>query len=189
MFEEYKKYAEEREGLYKRRLQNVVSKKRTNRSQYVSCGFVNSLADSTQIKIKTNELRIHLFPSNYDEMQQAYSSELGKSKATITNWKPIGIVPITIEVDSLITKWKKQLEACSTFTPKCTEKDIFDYPLKFDNVTDKFVALKSPPTHAIAYAVGLYALMLLSYFITKRHTRYPGLKIIFGTGDTKGNEL
>ena len=58
-----------------------------------------------------------------------------------------------------------------------------------DNVKTYFTKLNSPTPLSIGLALLAYGLMLLSWFVTKRSTRYPGLKFLFGLGRTNDNEL
>lgn len=190
LFADYENYANNRLDIYKSRLNSVVAAKSVNPGEYREYGFVDGTADSKQVENKLFTLEAKLFPSNYQEMKSVDSSWLADSKVTIAKWKPISIVNVINKVETNLTAWKDELKQfSSSFKAEGEVAEDFDYSLTFNDITDKFITLGSPTMFSIVIAIGLYLLMLLSYFITKRHTRYPGLKVIFGTGGVKINEL
>ena len=189
IFTDYESYANTRIYNYEYNLKSIVIGKERSPSEYRNFGFVDGTDDQTQIENKVFTLRVQLYPSNYNQMKSVDSTWLADSKAKIENWSPTGIVIVINTVKTEITSWKNQLKEYSSFRAQGeTDKD-FDYPLTFKTATNYFTENTTPTVLSIAYSLGLYILMLLSYFITKRHTRYPGLKLIFGTGSVKENEL
>ena len=193
MFNEYEKYAEIRltnyEGVLKSRVVNKINLPK----QYRQCGFDSGSEDNTQIDTKLFILKSKLFLSNYLEMKRVDSTWLAGAKKTIEVWKPTGIVSVLNETEINFSSWKNKLIQLSQFRTPCGEDSVkdFDYlpqpPIQ--DLKDQITKMLRPSTLSIIYALGLYLIMLLSYFITKRHTRYPGLKVIFSSGKTSANEL
>jgi hypothetical protein len=171
MFDNYENYAKNRENVYKSRLYSVVNAKEVNPSEYESYGFVSGTDDRIQVENKILTLKLKLYPSNYEEMKQVASTWLIDAKNTITDWKPIGIVDVMNKANSNISSWKDELKQLSTFRAQGETADDFDYPLTFDDITDKIMVLGDPIPFSIIFAIGLYMLMLLSYFITRRHSK------------------
>jgi hypothetical protein len=190
MFVNYEKYANDRIDLYNNKLNSIVNAKRVN-NDYSDCKFVIGPEDNIQIESKVFILKSQLYPSNYQEMKQVDSIWLAEAKDKVSNWSPTGVVKVMNTVKTETTSWKDQLSNFSHFVAVCENSSIhpFDFLPNTLNVNEKFTNLQSPIPLSIGIAFGLYVLMLLSYFITKRHTRYPGLKVIFGNSISKENQL
>jgi len=188
LFTDYEKYASNRLTIYKSRLNSVVASKNINPKEYKDYGFVDRTDDITQIKNKIFSLKAQLYPSNYQDIKIVDSTWLSSSKSTIENWKPIGIVTVINELDNNLTDWKNQLKQFSSFRAEGEVADDFDFSITFADVTNKFTELDSPTIFSLAVALFLYFLMLFSYYITRRDSRYPGLKVIFGTVSKGDNE-
>jgi hypothetical protein len=190
LFPEYEKYANNRLYNYKSNLQSIVAAKAANKDEYKNYGFEEG-RDKKQIDSKVFTLNAKLYPSNYNDIKKVVSTWLVNSKAKIINWSPTGIVQVINTVNPELTKWKEQLIEFSKFRALAGENDVDDfvYQLTFNDVKNKITQQKSPTVFSVCIALGLYVLMLLSYFISKRHSRYPGLKIIFGKGNLHSNQL
>ena len=102
-----------------------------------------------------------------------------KAKTTVDGWKPIGLVGVIKAVKENLTNWKKDLTQYSEFRADGEVAENFDYSLSFNDVTGKMTQLSNPNLTSVLYAIGLYFLMIVSYLFTKRHPKYPGLKLIF----------
>lgn len=189
IFTAYESYALNRLNIYESRLKSIVTGKSVNPSEYRNYGFVDGTDDEIQIENKVFTLKAQLYPSNYKEMKLVGSTWLANSKAKIKNWSPTGIIKIINTVETEITFWLNQLKEYSAFRAQGEIAEDFNYPLNFKNTTNDFTKIANPTVLSIVYSIGLYVLMLFSYFITKKHPRYPGLKIIFGRGSVKENEL
>jgi hypothetical protein len=148
-----------------------VASKNVNPAAYSEYGFENSVGDSEQIKKKMFNIHANLFPSNFTQMKQVDSTWLAKSKATIANWKPIGVVGVVNNIESNTAKWKDELVTLSSQREKGEQAENFNFNLSFDDVKTKFKTLDSPTPLAIGLAVGLYVLMLISYLVSKQHTK------------------
>jgi len=189
MFNSYEGYADNRLDIYRNRLESVVQSRPVNPEQYFAYGFVAGTNHTTQIDNKVFILRSMLYRSNYEEIKQVNSNWLKNSKGIIARWSPTGIVKVMNSLEDEIRKWQQQLIEFSSFRAEGEIAETFDYPLSFDSVSKEFTERGKPNILSIALAVGLYLIILLSYFIAKRHTRYPGLKVIFARGAVKDNEL
>jgi hypothetical protein len=191
MFVKYEEYANNRIDKYKNNLNSIVNAKIVNSSEYLNCKFVEGTDDNIQIENKVFTLIVHLYPSNYQEMEQVDSIWLADSKKAVGDWSPSGVVKVMNTVKAETTSWKEQLSNYSQFLADCENSPIppFEFPLNFSNVNDKIINLQRPIPLSIGIAFGLYLFMLLSYFITKRHTRFPGFKAIFGNNIHRDNQL
>jgi hypothetical protein len=181
MFALYEQYAENRENLYKSKLESVVNSKSTNPSEYAEYGFVDDVSDTTQIENKMFTIHADLFPSNFVEMKQVYSTWLANARKIVTQWKPIGIVNVTNDVEQKSEEWLAKLVQFSTVREKGEEVEDFSYDLSFDDVKKYFTTLGNHTPLSIGLVILAYVLMLLSWFITKRST-----KTTIGTKTNKG---
>lgn len=196
MFAAYESYALNREQLYNNKLKSVVAAKRINPHEYKRYGFLNNdILDNEQIKTKMFTVHADLFPSNYsDTIAQNGIKEVAAewwqdAKKTTTSWKPIGIVGVVNDVEKNSTEWLNSLITFSQRRELSESATDFVYYLSFDDVKIHFTKFGNPTPLSIALAVLVYVLMLLSWFVTKRSTRFSGLKFFFGLGKPKGNEL
>ncbi|MDR0724915.1 MAG: hypothetical protein LBF59_02765 [Prevotellaceae bacterium] len=190
MFTEYEKYAGTREGLYKKRLQSVVAAKQVNPSEYAAYGFEsNGVSDEKQIENKMFTVHADLFPSNFTAMKRVDSIWLVKSRNIVKNWKPIGIVGVVNDVEQNTNEWLEQLIKLSSVRETEEQSEDFSYALSFDDLKEDFETLGDPTPLSLGLAVSAYAIMLLSYFVTKRHSKFPGIRILFSAGMTVDNEL
>lgn len=196
MFAEYERYAESREKLYESNLRSVVASKNINPGKYSEYGFENNaISDNKQIENKMFTVHADLFPTNYSDtlsnkgIKEVAIAWLSDSKDKVRGWKPIGIVGVVKDVEKYSTNWLNTLIKFSTIREKGEQTEDFSYNLSFGDVKKRFTTLGKPTLLSIGLAVAAYIMMLLSYIVTKRHPRYPGLKVIFGTGGSSDNEL
>ena len=192
MFAEYERYAGNRESLYENKLNSVVAAKRINPGDYAKYGFENNnVSDEKQIENKMFTVHADLFPSNYIEMKSADSTWLLKEKHKLNNWWTwnLGVVDAVNNMETNSNKWLNELEALSKVCEQGEQAEDFRYNLSFDDIAKYFTTLGSPTLLSIGLAVVAWALMLLSWFITERHPRFPGLKVLFGSGKSSRNEL
>jgi hypothetical protein len=173
LFPEYEKYANNRLDNYKSNLQSIVAAKDVNKDEYKNYGFEEGRDDKKQIDSKMFTLNAKLYPSNYNDIKKVVSTWLVKSKAKIINWSPTGIVQVINTVNPEMTKWKEQLIDFSKFRALSGENDVDDfvYQLTFNDVKKKITQQQSPTVFAVCIALGLYVLMLLSYFVSGRNKK------------------
>ena len=193
MFAEYERYAENREALYKSKLQSTVRGKNVNPGQYKELGFEkNSITDGKQIENKMFTMHADLFPTNYSDMSNGFSNWLTGAKNTASNWRPIDVVNVVNNVEKNSNDWLNTLIELSKVRQRGEgeQTEDFTFNLSFDDIKKYFTTLGSPTPLSIGLSVAAYFLMLLSYWRTKRHPRWPGVKIVFGCGrDIIDNEL
>ena len=194
MYNAYESYAEIREYSYKKQLKRVVKGKRKQPNgprEYKEYGFVkNGVPDNKQIKNKMLTVHYDLFPSNYLKMKENDSIWLSESRKIVDNWKPIGIVNVVNKVEENSKLWLKQLINLSKVREKGEQTEDFTYPLSFKKVKGQFIDNKNPNMISIGLAFLAYILMLFSWFVTKRSTKFPGVKFLFGKGGSvcKGHD-
>jgi Tfp pilus assembly protein PilE len=192
MFAEYERYAKSRENLYRSKLNGVVALKDINPSKYKEYGFVNNgIDDYKQIEHKVSNLRADLFPSDdesdYEKIKKNSTTWLADARNIVSSWKPIGIVGVVNEIANKSNQWLNELIQFSTKREHGEQADDFAYNLTFEDVKSRFTTHGKPTPLSIFLAVVAYALMLLSWIVTNRHTRFPGWKVIFGIGETNGS--
>lgn len=176
MFPDFEKYANNRENIYKSRLNSIVAAKSVSPGDYRNYGFIDGISDAQQVENKMFILHAQLFPSNYEGengIKQVAINWLAKSKHTLeSKWAfTFGLVDVVKNVQISITDWKNKLIQFSTFRAQGEIANNYNYPLNFDDVTDKITERGIPTPSSIAYSLGLIILMLLSYFVSKRSTK------------------
>ena len=192
MFNVYEQYAENRENLYREKLKTIVAAQSINPNEYFECGFDNNgVADEKQIENKMFVIHADLFPTNHEEMKKVSSRWLADARNTLNNWWAwnFGVVGVVKNVESNSTDWLNTLENLSKVREKCEQAEDFAYNLSFKEVKKQFTMLGKPTPLSISLAVLAYLLMLLSWFVSKRHTKFPGCKVLFGNTKTERNEL
>lgn len=197
MFEAYENYASNRELIYKQKLMAVADAKRINPNEYKEYGFDDrsGVSDASQIETKMFTVHADLFPANYSDtianngLKEVATNWLQNAKNTITSWKPIGIVGVVEDIEKNSNDWLNTLISLSQVREQGEQATDFEYTLTFDDLKTHFTKFEKPMPLPIGLAVLAYLLMLLSWFVTKRSTRWPGLKLLFGLGHSSENEL
>jgi hypothetical protein len=185
MFAEYELYAENCKTNYKGRLDAAVYTKtrEVSRVDYINYGFVEGdVSDDVQINNKMFTIHADLFPTTYSDtaanngIKEVAISWLTKAKNTTSSWKPIGIVNVVNEIENNSKGWLSQLIRFSNDAAQGERRfSHFKYDLSFSDVKTHFTKLGSPTLFSIALAAVAYVLMLLSWFVTKRHPRGFGV--------------
>lgn len=197
MFEAYEHYADNRKLLYKNKLTAVSDAKGIRPNEYKEYGFNSGsgVSDASQIDTKMFTVHADLFPSNYSDtianngLKEVATNWLQHAKNTINSWKPIGIVGVVNDIENNSNDWLNTLISLSQVREQGEQATDFEYTLKFDDLKTHFTKFEKPKPLPIGLAVLAYLLMLLSWFVTKRSTRWPGLKFLFGFGHSNENEL
>ncbi|MFZ4548737.1 MAG: hypothetical protein ACOYN4_14920 [Bacteroidales bacterium] len=196
MFAAYESYADNRKNLYKSKLQAVINAKGINPVDYSNYGFVNNgVSDAKQIENKMFTVNADLFPTNYSEistnngLKEVATKWLQNAKSITSGWKPIGIVGVVNDIEKNSKDWLNTLDNLSQVREQNEQATDFEYYLSFEDVKSHFTKLDSPTPLSIGLAMLAFVLMLLSWFVTKRSTRFPGLKFLFSFGKSNDNEL
>lgn len=190
MYEEYERYAENRENLYKKKLKSVVAAKNVNPAEYTNFGFVNdNISDDIQIENKMFTVHSDLFPSNHNQQKQRDSIWLSSSQSIIEKWKPIGLVGVVKNIEQNSKDRLSTLIQLSTIREKGELTEDFSYNLSFEDVKSHFETPGKPSVISILLAMLTYLLMLFSWFVTKRDSKFPGILRLFGKGNTKTDEV
>lgn len=187
MFTAYEQYAENRKKNFEGKLDNAIFQKQkgTSTKDYIDCDFdMGGQPDNIQKSNKMTTTHILLFPSNYSDsiskngIKEVATAWLAKAKTTTDNWKPIGIVNVLNNVEKNSNDWLNKLIGFSQLKEKGDDYYKFPYPpyqLTFPDVKTYFTTSGKPTPLSIGLAVGAYVLMLLSWFVTKRHSRSTGM--------------
>ena len=196
LFAEYEVYAGNRANLYKNKLKSVANAKDINPNEYTEYGFTNNgVSDNKQIDNKMFIVYADLFPTNYSDtvarsgIKEVATEWLDDAKDISNGWKPIGLVGIVKDVEKNSTNWLYTLVTLSQAREQGEQALDFEYPLSFDDLKSHFNQLGKPSWLSLGFAIFAYILMLLSWFVTKRSTRFPGIKLLFGWGNSSNNEL
>lgn len=196
MFAAYESYADDREKLYNNNLKRVVAAKFINPQEYKAYGFQNNgISDYKQIETKMFTVHADLFPTNYSNttanngMKEVATKWLQNANNITGSWKPIGIVGVVKDIEKKSTDWLNTLVTLSQVREHGELTNNFPYPLSFEDVKTHFTKLNIPTGLSLGLAVLAYVLMLLSWLVTKRSTRFPGLKFLFGLSKPGNNEL
>lgn len=189
LYTEYESYAKTRMEIYEAQLKSAIYTKQTNIQDYTKFGFSFGANDDIQKKNKLFSLKAKLFPSNYDEMKQVNTNWLTNSKQKILNWSPLSIVKIVNILKDEIPAWVEQLNSYSSFKAKGEDYHEFEFKLSDTDFSTDLTQKYNTTSFSIFLAIALYVIMLLPYLIEKRHSKFPGLKMIFRNNIKKGNEL
>lgn len=190
LYPEYERYADMRLSMYKAQLNSVVLGRNANQNLFNSLGFVQGTNFNTQVNNKLFSWKAQIYPSNYADKKRIDSTWLADAKEKINDWSPLGIVSVVNVLKSEIPTWKDQLKQYSGFRA-AGEKNVveFDFVLTLDEVSSQFNQILTPTLVSTVLSISINLLMLLSYFITKRHTRFPGFRAIFRKASASDNEL
>ncbi len=181
MFAAYEAYAENREKLYENKLRSVATAKNINPAEYAAYGFENNgIDDNKQIEHKMNTVHAELFPTNYSDTtpdkpgtKEIALDWLSRAKKNVTGWKPIGIVDVVNQVDTISTDWLHRLVDLSKKRQKGEQAEDFEYTLSFSDVKKDFTTLGAPTSRSIVLSILTWLLMLWSWLISGRSTKRP----------------
>lgn len=188
MFTKYEDYSSNRLNIYQRFLKSVVAGKRVNQTLYRRLGFGKNVSDAEHIDNKMFILRSKLIPSNYegkDGTKEVATNWLANANNTLeSKWAfTFGIVTVIKSSQTNITYWKDELIKNASYREQSETANDFEFPLTFTDVTDKFTKLNlSPTANSTVYAIILYVVMLMPYFVSKRSTKNHYSLFRFSTG-------
>ena len=168
MFLEYETYAQSRKIFYKSTLNRVVAEKNTNSNQFNDFGFQNGNDVNKQIDNMMFTIHADLFPSNYLDMKTADSTWLADARTSVENWKPIGVVNVITNVDKRTNESLTKLVELSTVRENGEITQDFCFPLEFEDLKTDFTVITPPTILTITLCFLAWALMLFSWFVTKR---------------------
>lgn len=195
MFPAYESYAENRMGLYIGKLKSVIAAKGPNPSEYEKFGFKNGIKDEIQINKKMENISATLFPTNYSDslsqkgIKEVATNWLLDAKSSTVNWKPIGITNVVVDIESKSNEWLTMLIEISKKYEKNEQAEDFQYAMTTDDIKQYFTTVEKASNTSLLFAFLTWVLMMLSWFVTKRHTRFPGFKLLFGKSGQSNNEL
>lgn len=195
MFPAYESYVENRLNLYNSSLTKVINSKNIAPQQFKDFDFVDGVSNNIQINKKLDDLRMLLLPTHYSDtlsnngLKEVANKWLADANNKVNNWKPIGVVNITNDIERNAQGWLDTLINYSKERQTNEITDDFTYDLYLNSVKQHFTTQEKPTLISLGLAILGYLLMLLPWIITKRHTRFPGFKLLFGNGKSTLNEL
>jgi hypothetical protein len=198
MFTQYEQYAALRENDYGRDLTSAVYQKKQemNTNLYKQLGFDAQYDDVSQIGIKKSLLHHQLIVSKYDGaggIKQVATSWLDKADAVLSNdWSfTFGVLRVVKDIEKNGQDWSSELVGISKykmpgqlFPPVFTPFSSGQYM-----VNNMFQDQLQPTISSLLVALVLHFLMLLSYFVSRRDNRWPGITQLFGGGGRSINEI
>lgn len=189
VYDDYDAYCETRFNVYQNTLNSVFDAQSINPTEFAAYGFNASRSKATQIENKMFMLRSKLKPSNYDSLKLLNTKWYGEAMQTIESWKPLGLISVIKKVEENHKNWGGELRILSTYKQPNETAEPFEPSSDIIAVKEYFTSSSPPNGSTIFYALLIYSLMIFSYLITKRHTRFPGFNMVFGTYQKRGNEL
>lgn len=175
MFKAYEQYANDRLNILENNLINT---------------------NEGNINIKTSILQTDLFPSNYSDtinnngIKEIATNWLEKAQDATENWKPISIVDVVNDIEKNSIDWRNLLVDISKIrNPGELDTNDFEYEVSTPDVKAHFTTLGKPTLISIGLSGLAYLLMLLSWVVAKRDSRFPGFKMLFTSAEENGNEL
>jgi len=169
MFDDYEKYAKNRESLYKNKLNTAVRNMNTNPGNLTKYGLVrNNVPLNVQIETKTKYLHNDLFPSDYNNTKTNALDYLTTVKNHSKNWLITNIVGDVNNLQNLSEGWLEKLTKHSLKREYGEEATDFRYSFSFVDVKNEFTERGGVPFSAILVDVVILGLLLFSWIITKR---------------------
>jgi hypothetical protein len=192
MFTQYEQYAAGREADYRGDVNSAVRQKQYSmtRKRYNQLGFDPLYNDASQVRNKTSLLHHQLIVSKYDGARGIKAvgiSWLDKADAVLSNdWSfTFGVLRIVKDIDKNSQDWSSQLVNISKYTMpgQAASTPVFK-PLSSGQymVNNMFQVEARPTVLSLSFALVLHFLMLLSYFVSRRDNRWPGINQLFGGG-------
>jgi hypothetical protein len=180
IFESYESKSNARLKIYEFNLRSAVKDKDINQNRFKYYGFINDQDESAQINSKILVLKSKLFPEpTYSEMKSNDLLWLSVAEAKLNDWSPFGVVMVITNLEREALLWKKQLKIFYSFQPKGEIKPIWDYNIQLVKNSSVLTKLNEPNLLGFVLGFVLCLIMLFSYFISSRHTRFPGFSSLF----------
>lgn len=193
MYNEYEQYVDNRKNNYEANLNSAILTMNGNNSDFIKYDFMtNSIPYDKQIIRKMRTIGFDLMPSNYNSMKSGNLSWLAKSKESVENWKPIGLVDVINNIETFSNNWKSDLINTSKIREKGEENEVsdFTYKLTLNQVTKYFTTQGNPTPTSIVYSLLVYVIMLLPYVLSNRSTKSSvGFSRVFYKKTIKTNKF
>lgn len=178
MFINYEQYSNDRLNNYRDTLADIAKNKKEH---YKILFNQPQLSEQQQINIIMLTFRSLLFPSNYsdtinkDGLKEVAHEWLTGASSINNKWKPISMVNVFKEIENNSNSWKNQMVAQSTIHQTLENPTDFNYDLtSTEDIKTILTTLKNPSLLSIILALAAYILMLLSWFVTKRSSKFYG---------------
>lgn len=200
MFDEYESYANNREAIYMANLKSAVAAKKTRPSDYANYGLMDNdpngiIKDNDKIESKRFMLHASLFPTNYSDTASRKGTKdvaikwLNEQINVVSLWKPIGIPNVAKKLAAKASEWCSILNGYSKYRGKGETTQDFSYKLHFEDVSPLLTEMEHPSFISILLSIAIYVVMLLSWLITKRDSKFIGINKTFGQQTQLDNEL
>ncbi len=172
MFDNYEKYAKNRESLYKNKLNTAVRNMNTNPGNLTKYGLVrNSVPLNAQIETKTKYLHNDLFPNEYKNTEDSAKKWLKDAKNHSESWFFTNIVGDVNNLQKMSEGWLEYLTKLSHKREYGEEATDFSYSFSFVDVKNKFTVKGDVPLLAIVVDIVILCLLLCSWITTDRSSK------------------
>jgi hypothetical protein len=187
MFEEYKRYAEDRKVDYEKELRTVVKGKNVNRKAYIAYGFdiAGTVRDSARISTIMDALDKGLgLLDEYKKMKDTATATVLQNSIKSGDSLSLPVLPIdavnTVKENNVIKEktkaWLSSLVEISKHRHYNEQTEDFEYELSFGDVESYFTTHGEPDQVSVSAAILLYVLMLTPYLSSKRSEKPTVLK-------------
>lgn len=179
LFTDYEEYADERIGIYEKKLTNIIANKRNFPRVYKEAGFEDSKA-TIQRDNMVETLRLQLLSQNYDSLKRVANKWIDDASQGASTWN-VFLLGNTREIKEALNNWENQLKS---FSSKEMSNEAFDGEVKqfhsdsaqkaiagIDNLTESFTSQRFPTLAAIIFGIVIYLMLLFPYFLQDRHTK------------------
>ena len=178
MFLQYEERVNERVLAFDGFLDATIAGKTTNQPLYLKYFVIGGPDETFQKNNKINFFRDDLKPAEYDTMKFLALEWLKKSKQTILDIKPIGIIDVLNNFERNSNEWyakiKEYDKTVNTFTDEAITPP-FNYNLNFTSVNDELTVQKAPTLKSIIFLILVHILILFVYLLALRDGKSPGL--------------
>jgi hypothetical protein len=177
MFVQYEERVNERVLAFDGFLDATIVGKNSNQPLYLKYFVVGGPNESFQKNNKINFFKDDLKPAEYDTMKFLALEWLKKSRQTILDIKPVGIIDVLNNFESNSNEWyakiKEYDKTINTFTDEAVPPP-FNYNLNFMSINDELTVQKAPTLKSIIYLLLTHLLILFVYLLAIRDGKSLG---------------
>jgi hypothetical protein len=150
-----------------------------NNSMFNEFGFKDGPTQNVQIDTKIGNLSNKLKPGQYVQDKKIDSALIESTKAIISNWKPLGLIRVNGVLEQFTKKASYFKSLDQYLQPGENKTTVFNYTPIYEDTKQFFTTKSTPGLLPSCYGIGLYLVMLLSWFMAERNFKSPGLFFFF----------
>ena len=193
MFVQYESKVDNRMIGFDGFLNATIAGKNLNRPQYEKYFVVGGPDETFQKNSKLTMFKDDIKPAEYDTMKFLALDWLKKSKQTILDIKPIGIMEVINNFEKNTNEWYEKIKVydakINTFTDE-VKQEPFSYHLDFTSVNDELTKQNKPGVLAILFLIVAHTLILFVYLLAIRDGKSPGFwRSLYSKQNTSKGDL